>query len=609
MEGLSETVYAGDLSRKDKGPLTIHDNKDKTYTVEYVPSAPGKQQLRILWAGKAVSGSPFPLVVRRKPDGDILVDLLLKNQNGSLHPAELTEEGTDGGETDVNVTTDRSLLWRIKVQTSELKKGKLTATVTGDAVGPAEIKASKKSRDTFEILFTPPEPDRYLIKAMLTEQPIPLTPLVANYTDQPETSSDEPVQVESLAVEETIPPLAAVLPQGDLESNVPMVEPEKERIPSVIEEDDKDEGTVIEIDKTASIAVDESELPADIQEPQPIKEITEYIGSPVTVKLKVRKRQMKEGDIETMVIGDRTGPGEMTMSRKNDLLLITFNPKQTDRYTIEIKLKGKHVPDSPFIVTYLPPPPDASKCRILGLKDLPEVLEVNNEIPLVVDATEAGNGILDVQFDQPQMDGEPPELEVTSTEDELARFHVKYLPKTPGVHNVSFKWSGETIPASPVRLAIVDLAAVVTYPYGAPVITEEELDSKLPKLKAYAVHVGNRKNLKVKITRAPNGHCKFNFSPKESGLYYIHVLSRHKEIEESPFVIRVDEPPKPEAVTIQGLGKRGYVGEMTTFTINGSNAGSGEASVKPITPSRRDKGTLTVHNNEDKHGWETWKPG
>jgi len=48
---------------KEKGTLSI-DEKDDTSNVRYIPTAPGKHQVWISWAGKAIPGSPYPLIVK-----------------------------------------------------------------------------------------------------------------------------------------------------------------------------------------------------------------------------------------------------------------------------------------------------------------------------------------------------------------------------------------------------------------------------------------------------------------------------------------------------------------------------------------------------------------
>ena len=165
---------------KDKGTLAVKDNKDSTYSVQYTPSVTGKHQFQITWSGKPVTGSPFPLSVKDRSDEELRVDLFLVNRVGEHSDLETPE---------ANATTDKDVLIRIKAQTAEQKRGTVTATATGDRVGQAAVQVSKKSEDVFEVLFRPPQPDRYTIEAKLDEKHIPLTPIAVNYTIPPPDAS------------------------------------------------------------------------------------------------------------------------------------------------------------------------------------------------------------------------------------------------------------------------------------------------------------------------------------------------------------------------------------------------------------------------------------
>ena len=251
------------------------------------------------------------------------------------------------------------------------------------------------------------------------------------------------------------------------------------------------------------------------------------------------------------------------------------------------------------MVNYIVPPPDPSKCKLFGLNDLPGIPEVDCEIPLKVDTRMAGDGILDVTVDGPTRDQEPPKLEVKPSEDDPCVFHVNYIPTAPGSHTLNFQWSDTHIPDSPVKLVVVDMSTVETHLFGRPVGIDVDADCNVGELRAYALHEGTRTQLKVKAARVQKGKYKLTFQPKGAGLYYVHVFAKDKEVDRSPFLIRIAEPPKPKAVKVEGLTDKGYVEEPVNFTVVSREAGGGEFNVRASGPGGKERGTLTVNDNKD----------
>lgn len=62
MAGLS-LVGAGGLNVAVEGPskaeISVHDNKDGTVAVSYLPAAPGEYKISVKFADKPIKGSPF----------------------------------------------------------------------------------------------------------------------------------------------------------------------------------------------------------------------------------------------------------------------------------------------------------------------------------------------------------------------------------------------------------------------------------------------------------------------------------------------------------------------------------------------------------------------
>ena len=441
--GLTKTAYAGEAviftvdvteagggelriralgpGGKEKGTLSVGERKDDTYPVEYVPTAPGKHQFQISWAGKAIPGSPYTLTVRDHTKEELISSLFLVDRLGSMVPANLPEEGQ---RVEVHTTTDNSLLLRVKVQTSEQKKGVLTVSAIGKEVGLTGTKVTKRSADTFEAVFTPPKPDHYTLKASLNGEVVPLTPIT---------------------------------------------------------------------------------------------------------------------------------------------------------------------------VLYSAAPPDPSKCQILGLENVPPLLQVKTAISFQVDTRLAGEGKLKVTVSGP-LAREAPKLTVKANAKEALIFDICYLPTAAGLHTLTVTWSGEPIPGSPLSF---DVSPVQTYPYGKPMSIEISAEYRTGELESYAIHQEHGTRHKVKISKVQKGGLRFAVQPKDPGLYGIHILVHREEVPGSPFFVRYDLPPKPEAVIVRGLRGEGYISELVNFVVDATSAGSGELNVKVKGPKKGEKSQVTIKDNKN----------
>ena len=777
---------SGELGVRGVGPtsgekpkLAITDGKDRTFSVDYIPNAPGDHQFHITWGGETVPGSPFEIPVIESPEFEYkaavyeeepsLVTLTGRPLESELLPPELRGEEEERKPTEMTILVGKALRVKIRPHDEEQRKGGLVATAEGDRNGSTDVQVKETPDGSFEVLFNPSSPDRYTIDMKINNEPVPKTPIIANYILPPiDASKCKLLRIEDIPIPIKVnqeiyfqvdsreagpgalginvsPPHAQ--PQPKIEARPSKEEPrifdvyytpptaglhklrltwEKESIPGsplnfVVEEEvsiedafasllealppkiewkepavskvgqplelpldittteqgsitakctgeecgeipveiitesptkykvsftpqlddlytlqvfqnDKElQGSPCEIDlrrkRTISFVeevgqvletVEESapplpyfeELPKEeepaiveaepVTESRPMEELTNYVGRALVVKVRPQNEEQKEGDLVVSAIGERTGSVDATVSKtSDDKFEIVFNPTEPDRYTIEAKLNDEHIPRSPFVVNYIAPPPDPSKCKLIGLEDLPGIPEVDCEIPLKVDTRKAGDGILDVTVDGPTRDQEPPKLDVKPSEDDPRVFHVNYIPTAPGSHTLNFQWSDTHIPDSPVKLVVVDMSTVETHLFGRPVGIDVDADCKVGELRAYALHKGTRTQLKVKAARVQKGKYKLTFQPKGAGLYYVHVFAKDKEVDRSPFLIRIAEPPKPEAVKVEGLTDKGYVEEPVNFTVDAREAGGGELNVRASGPGGKERGTLTVNDNKD----------
>ena len=511
-------------------PINVQQDIERDYTISFKPPHPDVYKVNVNWGGKPVPGSPFT------------INLLPPAQPDKVECAE-------------PIYTGPGEIVELLVDISNAGAGTLTAQGGGMRYGDVEVYINKVTRTAYQVSFTPQNEDVYTLSVFFDGTPVKGSPFTIDMSPG-------------------VTPTTGII-EHEIVQRFDYISPDT--------------------NKTFTMPDISLETAGQTNEEKTPDEYTNFVGKALIVRVRPQYDEQKNAPVVAIATGERTGSTELTVTQKpDDTYEVTFDPSEPDRYTVDIKLNGQPIPRTPFIVNYIMPPSDPSKCKIIGLEDLPSVLEVNKEIPLIVDATKAGPGNLEVTADGPSSDLEPSKLAAIPTESEPGIYEVTYIPSSQGTHTLNFQWADKPIPQSPVRLAVIELATVEVHQHGKPVGVDIEYDCKPSEVRAYALHSDSNYQHKVKINKVQKGNYTLTFQPKESGLYYIHIFVRDNEIPASPIVIRYAKPPKPERCKVIGLAETTYVREPLTFTVDVSEAGDGELQVRAVGPAGKDKGTLNV---------------
>lgn len=165
---------------------------------------------------------------------------------------------------------------------------------------------------------------------------------------------------------------------------------------------------------------------------------------------------------------------------------------------------------------------------------------------------------------------------VEQSKDNPKIFNVTYKPNASGRHTINLLWAGESLPSFPKEFNVVQPRVAQ---FGAPIKIELKTNYKRKHLRVQAVSWKGGKEYKVRMDKIASGHYVLIFHPNEPGIYLLHVATKERKLEDSPYVIKYTEAVKPEEVKVSGLEGQGYVGEPIIFTINTKEAGLGEVSV------------------------------
>ena len=614
---------------------------------ESVPGAPFNIPVREVRKGVPAEKEPHMGLPAIEPVemAKIFEDEQLPPSSDLLPPAR---PETTTRPTEITIIVGKALRLKVRPQDEEQRHGKLETSVVGEATGEGEVSVTQGEDGVFEVYFNPDEPDHYILNVKLNGESVPKSPFYVHYIPAPVPVIHPAEDIADLVFRPNQP----VGYQIDLtgldfdklssrcvgdevgEVKVDIVQdgsdPKKYRVKFIPPKPDlyklsvfynndelKDSPYIIdlrekiqeEVQREYIGAVEAFEIPGledvDAEEEEtdeepfqldklPTEEITNFVGRPTVVKVAPGTDAQKKGRIVATAIGENSGHTKVkTRQMPNDDFVITLNPHIPDRYTVDIMLNDDQVPRSPFIVNYIMPPTDPSQCRIIDAEDIPLYLEVGQEVKVHVDAKKAGPGDFEVTADRPptETDENQSMLAAGLVPGEKALYEVTYIPNAVGNHKLNFFWADENIPQSPVQLLVYDPATVDVYPHGKPVGVDIVTDAKQGDLKAHIIHKRTNTQHKVKLTKVQKGKYRFTFSPKEPGLYFLHIFAKDKEIPQSPIPIRYARPSKPEACVVIGLVDKCYLGETLKFVVDATQAGDGDLQV---TFDRKDKGKIDI---------------
>lgn len=449
------------------------------------------------------------------------------------------------------------------IDLSQAGDGALSAKCVGESCGDVPVTYEPVSPDSkkYKVAFVPPQPDLYNLSVFFNDKELKDSP----YKIDLRKRIEEPVDM--LRLEDSVEALPVL---EDAEPN----------------EEDGSTVSLPEIDEGAHTI-----------EEVPPEEFTIYIGTPLVVKVHPKTDDQKNGELTGTAVGNSVGPVNVsTFKQPDDTMVVKINPTQPDRYTVDIKLNDESIPRSPFMVNYIMPPTDPTQCKLIGVEDIPDYIEVGTEVDLQVDSKKAGPGDLTVSAAPAVEEDIPSMLSAKKNPNETGMYDITYIPNSQGKHSLDFKWADQSIPKSPVEVLVIDPAKTEMVPYGKPAGVDVDSDSSL---RAHCIHKESNQNYKVKTNKLQKGKYRLSFQPKDPGLYFLHAFVKDKEIPQSPYIIRYARPAKPDACKVIGLGDRCFLGETVAFNVDTKEAGDGNLQIKTLGPDGKEKGTCDFKDNKD----------
>ncbi|XP_070785140.1 filamin-C isoform X4 [Enoplosus armatus] len=277
---------------------------------------------------------------------------------------------------------------------------------------------------------------------------------------------------------------------------------------------------------------------------------------------------------------------------------VRYWPTEPGDYAVHVICDDEDIKDSPFMAHILPAAndvfPENVKCYGPGLEPLGCI--VNKPADFTIDAHEAGRGELKLYAQDAE--GFPIDIQITDNGD--STYFCVYIPTKPIKHTIIITWGEVNVPNSPFRVTIGEGSHPENVKVYGPGVEKTGLKANEPTYFTVDCSEAGQGDVSIGIKCAPgvvgpaeadidfdiikndNDTFTVKYTPPGAGQYTIMVLFADQEIPISPFRIKVD--PSHDAAKVRaegpGLNKTGVeVGKPTHFTIYTKGAGKAKPEV------------------------------
>ncbi|GAU89920.1 hypothetical protein RvY_02412-2 [Ramazzottius varieornatus] len=455
---LDVTVHGPSRAAK----TTISQEKSQgVYKVTYLPPEVGVYDIKIVWNGKEIPGSPFHPKV---------FDPTKVRVVGGW-PAHLDEKDRIR----MRVGEEKKLVFDV----SEAGPGKLSAEIRGPS-GLIPVRLESAGKDRVKVTFTAVAEGHHDCHFWWSEQPIPHSPLPgwAEPAAIPIDASRVRLRGKGLTEAKVKEEAEFIIDGSDAGPGEPevLISGIKADIPVTLEHLGNNVYKATYVAQHSGAYLLTVKWSGDVVKGCPYK--LNVAAATDSTKVVVNTENLRSAEIDKPVKAfidtRRAGPGELSVhcqgptkqafcelyDHHDGTYTLHIRPAEAGRHLLTIKYNGQHVPGSPFAMK-IAGTPDASKVRVYGPGVNHGVL-ATYQSRFMCETKGAGAGQLTVRVRGPK-GAFRVEMQRESQKDRTIL--CKYDPTEPGDYRIEVKWSGEHVPGSPFNIWIFD--------------TEEELNRYL----------------------------------------------------------------------------------------------------------------------------------
>ena len=288
---------------------------------------------------------------------------------------------------------------------------------------------------------------------------------------------------------------------------------------------------------------------------------------------------------------------------EDDVYKIHFDLVDDMEYELTTTYDGNHIEGSPFKLLFADKPSDVCKAKGKGLT----VSQIDKEAKFFVFTKGAGEGTVKVEI----LAIEGTEIFPHISDLGEGKYEVSYNPTKQGEYKVFVLWEDKNITDSPFTMnAFVPLQAsnlkVVNPPseayLEAPIKIQVKPVEETDEQGVVMISAMSRQaTIDGKVAKEPDGTYTCTLEPVLSGKYVVQITLNGDNIQGSPFMIGVSEPPKPQNVRAYGPGlEDGYIGQEGNFTLETADAGTGTLSVRVQGPKGAFKIDMRQHPDNER---------
>ncbi|XP_053551937.1 filamin-A isoform X2 [Bombina bombina] len=620
--GMGEVlVYVEDpAGHREEAKVTANNDKNRTFSVYYIPKVTGMHKVTVLFAGQHILKSPF----------EVNVD---KSQGDS---SKVTAQGP-GLEPSGNIANKTTYF---EIFTAGAGVGEVEVTILDpNGKKDTEVQLEDKGSSTYRCTYKPTLEGVYTIYITFAGIPIPKSPYSVTIGQACNPTACRAVgrglQPKGVRVKETADFKVYTKGAGSGELKVVIKGPKgtEERVKQ------KDLGDGVYGFEyypsapgtyTVTITWGGQNIP---RSPFEVKVGTECGPQKVRAWGPGLEGGVvgKSADFVVEAIGDDVGTLGFSVEGPSQAKIecddkgdgscdVRYWPLEAGEYAVHVLCNNEDIKLSPFMAEIKPAPKDfyPEKVKAFGPGLEKNGLAIKKPAEFTVDAKQGGKAPLNVSV----QDGEGNPVEVTTKDNGNGTYSCSYVPKKPLKHTALVSWGGVNIPNSPFRMNVGAGSHPNKVKVYGPGVAKTGLKSHEPTYFTVDCAEAGQGDVSIGIKCAPgvvgpaeadidfdiirndNDTFTVKYTPPGAGSYTIMVLFANQATPMSPIHIKVD--PSHDASKVKadgpGLNRSGVeIGKPTHFTVNTKAAGKAKLDVQFTGPTKgeavRDLDIIDNHDN------------